>query len=422
MRYSSNEQTWTLPDDGLYQSEIARKIMDLSIARWGRERATIFIGRDARLTETLTRSVRFAAAEGTVLITGETGTGKDLVARAMFLTATTHKRSLVSVNCAQFQNDQLAASELFGHRKGAFTGAIADHRGIFEAADHGFVFLDEVAELPLTVQAMLLRTLNTGEIVPVGATQPRSVHVRVIAATNRDLREMVARGTFREDLYYRLRHLRLHAPALRERGDDWELLARYFFDRLNRRNHVAKDFAPDTLEKLRDYPWPGNVRELASCVEAGYHIGQSSQITLEDLEGALHVSPFEPTATAAPPGSITAAQRCAQLLAGEADFWSEVHQSFIERELNRTQVRAIIANGLERVGGSYKRLVTAFGMPAGDYLKFMDFLRHHRLKPQRSATVARGRRPAPVSRRARRGHIHGSRWGDGSGQDSGDAA
>ncbi len=378
-----------LPSDDEYQTGIARMLLELSTACWGREQATILIGRHPRLEDTLTRLVRFAAAEGSILITGETGTGKDLLARSVFLSAKTHRRTLLSVNCAQFQNDQLAASELFGHRRGAFTGALTDHRGIFEEADGGMVFLDEVAELPLTVQAMLLRVLNHGEMVPVGATQPRRVDVRVIAATNRDLPLLVARGSFREDLYYRLRYLTLHAPPLRERGDDWQLVARYLFGRLARRYGAAKAFAPATLERLASYPWPGNVRELASCVEVGYHLAATPAVRLEDLEGALqHMQPgttagvgaVAPRVASAPPRAPSATP-LAQMLGGEATFWTAVHAPFIAREMNRAEVRAIVAEGLRRTHGSYKRLVRLFGLPETDYARFMDFLRHHDLKP-----------------------------------------
>ena len=382
--------THMLPDVASYQCSLSRLILDLSTARWGREHATILIGRHPRVEDTLTRLVRFAVAEGSVLITGETGTGKDLLARSLFLTAKTHRRTLISVNCAQFQNAQLAASELFGHRRGAFTGAVADHAGIFAEANGGFVFLDEVAELPLAVQAMLLRSLNDGEVVPVGTTQARRVDTRVIAATNRDLPSMVSRGLFREDLYYRLRHLTLHAPPLRERGDDWLLLSRYLFDRLAQRTAVRKRFSEDAIARLAAYHWPGNIRELASCVEVGYHVGQSTEVIFEDVIGALQASLLDTGSSPAIPFSGTA--HVASMAQGETTFWMHVHGPFMNRELNRAQVRDILAAGLRRTNGSFKRLVTLFGMPDSDYPRFMDFLRHHELKPIPTAPfIARGR-------------------------------
>ena len=169
------------------------------------------------------------------------------------------------MNCAQYHDGQLLASELFGHRKGAFTGAIADHRGVFEEADGGVVFLDEVGELCVPAQAMLLRALGEGEILPVGATQSKRVNVRVIAATSRDLRPMIEAGRFREDLYYRLRHLHVRVPALRERGDDWRLVLELLRAQLAARRGSRKRFSDAALNGWARYAWPGNVRELRSA-------------------------------------------------------------------------------------------------------------------------------------------------------------
>jgi len=286
------------------------------------------------------------------------------------------------------------ASELFGHVKGSFTGAVNDHSGVFQDANGGTVFLDEVGELSHAAQTMLLRVLSDGEVVPLGATRPRRVNVRVIAATNRDLAAMVQQGKFREDLYFRLHRLKVHVPALRERGRDWELIADYLLDNLARNGTAPKRLARDAVAHLRGYAWPGNVREVRGCVETGFYMSRGSEIELCDLADAL-----EETARLQQWSKIpfaAAADCCDRMQAGEGDFWTVVYEPFMARDLNRAQVRDIIAEGLARSGGSYKRLLPAFGIAEADYLRFMDFLRHHRLKPER--VPLRGvSRPDPVA-------------------------
>jgi len=363
------------------QVEVARDIRQRSTALWGSSRATLFIGRHPRLVETIERVMRFAGSGMPVLITGETGTGKELFARTLFLSSEHHRRVFLSVNCAQYSGGDLLASELFGHRKGSFTGAVADRRGIFEEADGGTVFLDEVGELPLNAQAMLLRALSEGEIIPVGSTQVKRVDVRIVAATSRDLEPMIAAGTFRADLYYRLRYMLVNVPPLRERGDDWELIAGYFLRTLAGGASAYKSFAPETMNRLRTYRWPGNVREVKGLVETGFHMSRSSQITLADLGGGLDL--FDAAERSGGSSALGAEAICARLASGEESFWDVVHAPFMDRELNRSEVRQIIDIGLSSTRGSYKRLVEVFGIDASDYLKFMDFLRHHRLKPER---------------------------------------
>jgi two-component system NtrC family response regulator len=262
-------------------------IHQLSIQEWGPGKATAIIGTHPSLVETLTRAGRFAGSESPVLITGETGTGKELFARALYLNAHHHRRAFLSVNCAQYCGTELVASELFGHRRGAFTGATADHRGIFEEADGGTVFLDEIGDLPLTAQAMLLRTLGEGEVVPVGCTRAKQVNVRVIAATSRDLKPMIASGKFRADLYYRLRQLHLQIPPLRERGDDWRVIAGYYLERLCERNRSPKGLSTDAVRRLQNHRWPGNVREVKSVVDTGFHMAMGPTIEVDDFCEAL---------------------------------------------------------------------------------------------------------------------------------------
>jgi two-component system response regulator HupR/HoxA len=210
---------------------------------------------------------KIKTADSTVLIQGENGTGKELIAKAIHYNSLRKDRPFVIQNCSAF-NDNLLESELFGHVKGSFTGAIKDKKGLFEIADRGTFFLDEIGDTSPQMQVKLLRVLQEGVFLPVGATEPRKVDVRIIAATNRNLREMVEKGTFREDLYYRLNVISLRVPPLRERKEDIPLLAEYFLDRaVQNTGGEKKIITKRALEKLYDYPWPGNVRELQNEVE-----------------------------------------------------------------------------------------------------------------------------------------------------------
>ena len=227
---------------------------------------------------------RVASAMVPVLITGETGTGKGAIARALHAASNRASEPFVALNCAALPA-QLLESELFGHVKGAFTGATSDHPGLFVAADRGTVLLDELAEMPIGLQPKLLRVLETGTVRPVGATQERAVDVRVIAATHRDLRGAVTGGTLREDLLYRLNVLPIEIPPLRDRREDIPPLTDYFFtDALARHPAaVARGFSRSALRCFLDHAWPGNVRELAHVVERGVLLANNPEISVDDL-------------------------------------------------------------------------------------------------------------------------------------------
>ncbi len=206
-------------------------------------------------------------SESTVLVQGENGTGKELIARAIHFNSPRKDAQFVTVNCSAF-NENLLDSELFGHVKGAFTGAIKDKKGLFEAADKGTLFLDEIGDMSPTMQVKLLRVLQEGTLIPVGGTDQRKVDVRVVAATNKDLKEMVEQGLFREDLYYRINVINLVVPPLRDRKEDIPVLVDHFMSRGCKEKGVAlKTFAKRAMEKIFDYPWPGNIRELENEVE-----------------------------------------------------------------------------------------------------------------------------------------------------------
>ncbi len=226
---------------------------------------------------------KVADSDAAVLITGESGTGKELVARAIHSLSSRRSGPFVAINCAAIPKD-LLESELFGHVKGAFTGAVRDKAGRFELAEGGTLFLDEVGELPVELQPKLLRALQEKEIEPVGGTTTRKLDVRVVAATNADLEEALSGGSFREDLYYRLAVIPIHLPPLRERGEDIPILVRHFAAKLGAPQVV---FASDALESLQRHSWPGNVRELENAVERLLIMRNSDRISLEDLTGRI---------------------------------------------------------------------------------------------------------------------------------------
>src|SRR5712664_3976632 len=225
------------------------------------------VGTSGALQKVLSRISKVAATDSSVLVTGETGTGKELVARAIHRRSRRSSRAFVSVNCAAIPRD-LIASELFGHEKGSFTGAVQRRLGRFELAEGGTIFLDEVGELPMVTQIALLRVLQEHEFERVGGTRSIPTNVRVVAATNRNLQAAIAAGTFRSDLFYRLNVFPIDMPPLRERREDIPVLVEYFVDHCARK--VGKNIqgiTKESLDLLRSYPWPGNIRELQNVIE-----------------------------------------------------------------------------------------------------------------------------------------------------------
>lgn len=241
------------------------------------------LGRSPAFLKIIHQVNQIAPLKSTVLITGESGVGKELIAEAIHYGSPRRDRPLVKVNCGALPQS-LIESELFGHEKGAFTGAVQQRKGRFELADTGTIFLDEVAEMPLSAQVKLLRVLQEGEFERVGGTKTLKVDVRVVAATNQDLEAMVAAGTFRKDLFYRLNVIHLEVPPLRERREDIPLLAQYFLDRFClENNRPPMGFSPAAIQALKNYPWPGNVRELENVVERMAALASGPTLNLEDL-------------------------------------------------------------------------------------------------------------------------------------------
>ncbi len=252
-----------------------------------RAESDLIVGANPKMIEISGLIAKVAPTRTTVLIRGESGTGKELVARAIHRHSALSNQPLVTLNCTAL-SPALLESELFGYKRGAFTGAYTDRKGLFEKAHDGTMFLDEIGDMSLEIQAKLLRTLQTGEIRAVGDMQTRTVSVRIVAATNRDLERAIGEGTFREDLYYRINTFTITLPPLRERIEDIALLAEYFLQRARAKvNKRVESVSPEAMARLRSYAWPGNLRELENIIERAVVLTSSDVIEAEHLP--LHV-------------------------------------------------------------------------------------------------------------------------------------
>ncbi len=251
------------------------------------------IGQSKAIKEIYKMIGKVAASDIPALITGESGTGKELIAKSIHLASNRAKMLFVAVNCAAIPKD-LLESELFGYRKGAFTGADESRAGYFEAAHKGTLFLDEIGDMPITLQSKLLRVLQEKEVQRLGSTEAKSIDVRIISATNQDLSQMVAQKKFREDLYFRLNVVPLRVPPLRERGDDIEILTHHFIEKFkNEFSLPAKSISDEAIQCLLDYPWPGNVRELENVIKRAMVVTSGALVSPKDLKGILQLSPAQ---------------------------------------------------------------------------------------------------------------------------------
>ena len=338
---------------------------------------------------------RVARSDAKVLITGESGAGKEVVARAINAASPRADEAFIAVNCAGIP-ETLLESELFGHVKGSFTGAYRDKPGKIESALGGTIFLDEIGEMTPRMQALLLRFLESGEIQKVGADRhgPAS-DVRVIAATNRDLRDLIAQGQFREDLFYRLNVIHIVVPPLRARKDDIVLLAEHFLEALTKRSQglggdaygfgkaddrsagTVRGFSPEVMAAFCEYSWPGNVRQLHNMIERLVVTARHEVIKLDDLPPEIRSS----GTTSAPPRRerrrTVASDLHKKLTVDGESFWTAVYPLYMNREITRSTVRELLQKGLEEARGNYKIVLGLFNMESRDYKRFLNFLRKH---------------------------------------------
>jgi DNA-binding NtrC family response regulator len=305
------------------------------------------IARSEKMLETLAFVEQVAPARTTVLVTGESGTGKELIARAIHNMSQRADKPFVTVNSANLPSE-LLESELFGYVRGAFTGAVAAKKGYFEVADGGSIFLDEIGTISMETQAKLLRVIQERDFTPLGDTTRRQVDVRIIAATNVDLRQAVDEGTFREDLFYRLNVISINLSPLRERREDILPLAKHFIRKYAAENNrqITDQISPDVLSALEAHHWPGNVRELENVMERGVIIARGSELRREDLREEI----LYPQKSAAQTGG--------QRLATQIDLSRGI--SFYD-EVNRFQIE-LIRRALEITGGHQSRAAKLLGM------------------------------------------------------------
>jgi transcriptional regulator with PAS, ATPase and Fis domain len=299
--------------------------------------------------------------------------GKDLVAQLIHYHSRRVNQPFVAVNCAGVP-ETLLESQLFGHVKGAFTDAFRDKVGMLQQAHNGTIFLDEVAEMSLRMQAMFLRFLENGEIQPVGSdTMKTQVDVRVIAATNKDLAAGVSAGHFREDLMYRLDVVHIRVPPLRERAEDVRALIEHHLSRAQRQIALTDE----ALHALELYRWPGNVRELQNVVERLMWTSTKDIVALEDLPPRLLPGRSETVLPARERRRQRADDLYKALTEGSFSFWEHVHPLFLDRDLTRHDLRELVRRGLAATRGNYQAVVRLFGMPDSDYKRFLNFLGTH---------------------------------------------
>ena len=331
-------------------------------------------------TRAIEQELEYAArSDAKILITGESGVGKEVVARLVHQRSRRSHAPLLTINCAGLP-ETLLETELFGHVRGSFTDAYHDKRGLLEAANGGTLFMDEIGEMSLRMQALLLRFLENGEVQRVGAERPHAItDVRLITATNRNLQEAIAGGVFREDLYYRINVVHLRIPPLRERPLDIEPLLEHYMRRFAEVHRVpVPQLSEDALAYLTAYRWPGNVRELKNVVERFVVRGRNAVVEAADLPPEVLTGRYVPaTSSAAVPASTPAQIMYEQMIRTKESFWAVVYEPFMSRDITRDDLRQLVLRGLEHMQGSYKGLVRLFNMPPQDYKRFLNFLRKY---------------------------------------------
>ena len=345
-----NEQIINLVANGVKKRRKEEERQTLRQAMTREVKRNAIIGRSTAMENVFRLVDRVAPARSTVLITGESGTGKELIAKAIHENSPRAEQPFVVVNCSNIPSE-LLESELFGHTKGAFTGAVASKKGLFEVADTGSIFLDEIGDVPPEMQVRLLRVIQEREFTPIGDTTPRRVDVRIVAATNADLKELVRQGTFREDLYYRLSVVPLELPPLRERREDILPLAQHFIRKYNEENgrRISEQINPEVLSLLENYFYPGNVRELENIIERAVVIAPEDEITEECLRAEVRNPEL---ARAAVRDSVGASGEVE--LARGVNFYDEVRRFEID----------LIRRALDQTAGHQSRAARLLGLNA----------------------------------------------------------
>ena len=320
-----------------------------------------------------TLATRAAAGDAKVFITGESGVGKDVVAQYIHAHSDRASKPFIAVNCAAIA-ESLLETELFGHTRGSFTGAYRDRIGRLEAAHRGTIFLDEIGEMSLQMQAHLLRFLESGEIQPVGsASGPVRVDVRIISATNRDLNQLVATGAFRTDLLYRIKVVHIHVPPLRDRKEDLPALIEAAVTRTGR----SVRFTQAAIQTLGRYRWPGNVRELQNVIEQAVWISGAAEIDVADLPEVVRLASSEGLMPRRERRRRLADELYSTLVDGHYTFWGHIHPLLLKRDITRHDLRQLVSLGLAATRGNYRGLLKLFGMAETDYKRFMNFLAAH---------------------------------------------
>ena len=361
-----------------------------------------FVG-DSLAIHAVREEVRYAArSDAKVLLTGDSGVGKEVVARLVHAQSGRRASSFVAMNCAGVP-DSLLESELFGHARGSFTGAYKARTGLLEQADRGTIFMDEVGEMSPRMQSLLLRFFETGEIQRVGSEGiQHRVDARVIAATNRNLVERINANEFREDLYYRLNVIHIRVPTLRERRDDIPLLLCHFlrFYAAQYQTMVPHPTA-DALAHVLEYDWPGNVRELKNVAERLIVRAAGPAINAAAMASVMPPGSSVTTKTAAAPEPVDVANGLYKRIVTDGEsFWRAVYEPFMARDITRSELRRIVSRGLEQTHGNCKMLVRLFNMGPRDYKRFLNFLHKHGCNPrfqQARAAVDEGATSARIA-------------------------
>jgi transcriptional regulator with PAS, ATPase and Fis domain len=320
---------------------------------------------------------KIAHSNATVLIEGETGSGKELVAHAIHKLSPRAGSPFIAIDCGAIP-ESLMESELFGSRRGSFTGAVADRPGFFEAAHRGTLFLDEISNMNGAMQAKLLRVLQEREVRRIGDSRSRPIDVRLIAATNATLKRMVAEGRFRQDLLFRLNVIEVQIPPLRQRRGDIPILAAHFLRQLNKTHNLNKVFGQDAFLPILAHEFPGNVRELQNAVERSFFSSPGKTIA------SISIDPNTDNS------SVDEVRKWfIELSEGRRNFWTEVHDRYKRRDIPRDKVVALVDLGLRKTRGSYRNLASLFRIDQEHYRRLMDFLRrnhcHLDFRPYRRA-------------------------------------